>query len=241
MINACKDMRECVTRCFGRRLNELRKAFIDQGMRYEDKEATLKVEGKISYLTADGCTIEMSNRVRIDINGEEKGKNEVHKEVIIKSGLMRLRLENPTFNLNEEDTGRHIRNGFVNFVQGLDGLVARMVIVNLRRQGVRYITSIHDCFKVCIHDIAKLKVAIQETYTALFGGREISYTNDLPFGNDFLELYFDGANDSLLEGERRTELSQFYKDGVKRRNCYMINGVTIDYLIQELGTSYFCS
>jgi hypothetical protein len=241
--DACHKIHQCVTRSFGMRLTALRKAFADHGFKYdEDGNTILRTKGPVSYMTGDGCRVQMDYPTELSITGEPKVKTEEDlPPTTIKSGLLKLSLGNPTFMLRRlEDTAAHSRKGFVNFVQQVDGLIARMICVNLLRQGVRWITSIHDCFRVCIHDQDKLVKAVRETYMTLFGDRQMHTTDDLPLGNDLLGLYFEGANKALLEGEKETDLGQFFGDS-GRRNNYMVGDATLAYLIDQLGISYYFS
>jgi hypothetical protein len=240
---ACKAIHKCTTKSFGMKLNALRKAFSDHGFtRGEDGEVTLRTAGPTSYLTPDGCRVQMHYPTEYNVTGEKKTKQTIVPEkVTVTSGLLKLRLTSPTFKVrNEEDPAMHARKGFVNFIHSVDALVARMIVVNMLRQGVEHIASIHDCFRVSIHDQAKLVIAIKETYQTLFGGRQEVVTKDLTEGNDFLKLYFDGANKALLEGEKETDLPIFFSDS-GRRNSYMVGDATLAFLIDQLGITYYMS
>jgi len=61
-----------------------------------------------------------------------------------------------------------IRTFVVNFIQGIDALVARTVAVHAKRAGLRGYTSIHDCFRVCLADAPKLMKVIRSAYKEVF-------------------------------------------------------------------------
>lgn len=60
------------------------------------------------------------------------------------------------------------RTFVVNFIQGIDALVARTVAVHAKRAGLRGYTSIHDCFRVCLADAPKLMAVIRSAYKEVF-------------------------------------------------------------------------
>ncbi|QHJ82482.1 MAG: hypothetical protein [Bacteriophage sp.] len=61
-----------------------------------------------------------------------------------------------------------VRTFVVNFIQGLDALVARTVAVHAKRAGLRGFTSIHDCFRCCLADSVKLMDVIRSAYHEVF-------------------------------------------------------------------------
>lgn len=60
------------------------------------------------------------------------------------------------------------RTFVVNYIQGIDALVARTVAVHAKRAGLRGYTSIHDCFRVCLADAPKLMAVIRSAYKEIF-------------------------------------------------------------------------
>ncbi len=56
----------------------------------------------------------------------------------------------------------------VNYIQGLDALIARKVAVAAKEAGLDGLVSIHDCFRVAPKDVGKLKGVIQQVYTDIF-------------------------------------------------------------------------
>lgn len=60
------------------------------------------------------------------------------------------------------------RKFVVNYIQGIDALVARTVAVKAKKAGLRGYTSIHDCFRCCLADAPKLMSVIREAYIEIF-------------------------------------------------------------------------
>ena len=60
------------------------------------------------------------------------------------------------------------RTFVVNFIQGIDALVARTVAKYAKKMGLRGYTSIHDCFRTCLADAPKLMDAIRLAYVEIF-------------------------------------------------------------------------
>ena len=61
-----------------------------------------------------------------------------------------------------------VRTFMVNYIQGLDALVARTVIVHAKKAGLKSFTSIHDCFRTTLEDAPKLKAVIASAYKEVF-------------------------------------------------------------------------
>lgn len=62
----------------------------------------------------------------------------------------------------------YVRTFMVNYIQGLDALVARTVIVEAKKAGLDSFTSIHDCFRTTLADAPKLKAVIARAYEIVF-------------------------------------------------------------------------
>lgn len=60
------------------------------------------------------------------------------------------------------------RTFVVNYIQGIDALVARTVAVKAKQAGLRGYTSIHDCFRCCLADAPKMMAVIREAYIEVF-------------------------------------------------------------------------
>lgn len=60
------------------------------------------------------------------------------------------------------------RTFVVNYIQGIDALVARTVAKYAAKAGLRGFTSIHDCFRCCLADAPKMMSVIREAYIEIF-------------------------------------------------------------------------
>lgn len=60
------------------------------------------------------------------------------------------------------------RTFVVNYIQGIDALVARTVAKYAKKAGLRGFTSIHDCFRCCLADAPKMMAVIREAYIEIF-------------------------------------------------------------------------
>lgn len=60
------------------------------------------------------------------------------------------------------------RTFVVNFIQGIDALVARTVAKYAKKAGLRGFTSIHDCFRCCLADAPKMMGVIRQAYIEIF-------------------------------------------------------------------------
>ena len=140
-------------------------------------------------------------------------------------------------NTKQVHTGDFARNGFVNMIQGVDGLIARLIVVNLHRLGATHIISVHDCFRVNVMEMELLRAAIKAAYRELFGTLTNVATEDMPKGLDILGLYFDGINDQLIDVDDAIDISLFFESG--KRRLQRIRGERLNHLISALGTTYY--
>lgn len=72
-----------------------------------------------------------------------------------------IRESNPT---KEE----FVRTFVVNYIQGIDALVARTVAMYAKEAGLRGFTSIHDCFRCCLADAPRMMDVIRDAYIEIF-------------------------------------------------------------------------
>lgn len=73
----------------------------------------------------------------------------------------KIREANPT---KEE----FVRTFVVNYIQGIDALVARTVAKYAKQAGLRGFTSIHDCFRCCLADAPLMMDVIRKAYIEIF-------------------------------------------------------------------------
>lgn len=72
-----------------------------------------------------------------------------------------IRESNPT-------ADEFVRTFVVNFIQGIDALVARTVSKYAMEAGLRGYTSIHDCFRCTLADAPKMMAVIRKAYIEIF-------------------------------------------------------------------------
>lgn len=95
----------------------------------------------------------------------------------------------------------------VNFIQGIDALVARKVAgETAQKHGLRGYTSIHDCFRTSCVDAPKLKAAIDDAYIDLFCNPNFNIVKHLEdqLGADLLSSY------KTLDSELFTNKNSYY-------------------------------
>lgn len=61
-----------------------------------------------------------------------------------------------------------VRTFVVNYIQGIDALVARTVAKFAKAAGLRGFTSIHDCFRCCLADAPLMMDVIRKAYIEIF-------------------------------------------------------------------------
>lgn len=230
--DTAKRFHKAITKSFGKKMVAVRNRFLDYAA---------KIEGRISHFMPDGCKVAMNYKVRLNILGEPIEHGIVCPDVTVTTENNTYKFIKMGLKTRTVHTGDFVRNGFVNMIQGTDALVARLIIVHLKRLGARHIISVHDCFRVNVTEMHLLEQAIKNTYMDLFGSRTNVKTEDLPLGTDILALYFEGASKQLVDGHVITPIKQFMPVGNigEVRKMMQINKVAIPDLIQALGTSYY--
>ena len=236
MEDKSKVFHDCIVKSFGPALNKVRASIKQAGYDY-DNEVT-KFNKPLRYSMPDGFEVAMDYRYKLDVNGEHAhigGESRVVVENMFDTKVFK----NMVFTTDEYDLPSFARTGFVNMIQATDALLARLIIVHVKRMGAQHIIAVHDCFRVNIHDMAILKKAIIYSYRDLFCGMKNKPTEDLPLGTDILGLYFDG-NKEATKDEYRDEAphhSQFFSNGT--RYLRAVNGVRFINLVNKLGKTYY--
>lgn len=79
-------------------------------------------------------------------------------------------LDNKPWNIRGSNptTDEFVRTFVVNYIQGIDALVARTVAKYAKASGLRGFTSIHDCFRCCLADAPKMMAVIRLAYKEVF-------------------------------------------------------------------------
>lgn len=79
-------------------------------------------------------------------------------------------VENKPWKIRDEKPTKEefARTFVVNYIQGIDALVARTVAKYARLAGLRGFTSIHDCFRCCLADAPRMMDVIRQAYKEVF-------------------------------------------------------------------------
>jgi len=228
--NRAKEFHKAVTASFGAKMISVRNAM---------KSYTNKIEGKVSHLLPDGFKVAMNYKMKVNILGELMDFDTEKHDVFLRNNVESYKFINMQMNTQTVNTSDFVRNGFVNMVQGVDGLIARLIVVHCKRLGAKHIIAVHDCFRVSVHDLGLLRQAIKNAYRDLFGSLKNVATDDLPEGTDILGLYFDGINNQLKPEnfDDAIDISQFFTSGTRR--LQKIRGEKVNHLISALGQTYY--
>ena len=223
-----KDFHKAVTTSFGKKMIAIRNAMLS----YRGKLA-----GKVSHMMPDGCKVAMNYKVQVNVLGEAMSFDTPAPDVYLRNNTEAYKFIKFQLNTKEVHCDDFIRNGFVNMVQATDALIARLIIVHLKRLGAEHIIAVHDCFRVSVHDMGLLNQAIKNAYRDLFGSIKNEATDDMPLGTDIIGLYFDGINRQLIDIDDGIDISQFFGTGVRR--LQKIHGERVSHLISALGQTYY--
>ena len=200
--------------------------YIGEDRVYHTKQGT-------RYVMSDGFIVDMGYKVQLDIEGNIASSFIDSPDVLIKSSMKEYTFKKIKFTTKRDHLGDHARTGFVNLLQGVDALLARLIITNLKnKEKVNSIIGVHDCFRVDIHSMiaGKLHNAIKDAYLELFGSKQDTKTGYLRQGVDIVKMYFEGVNNARLEPGR--VYSQFDKQG--DRHLQKIDNVEVVDLIKDL-------
>lgn len=79
-------------------------------------------------------------------------------------------VENKPWTIRESNPTKDefVRTFVVNYIQGIDALVARTVAKYAKLAGLRGFTSIHDCFRCCLADAPMMMDVIRKAYIEVF-------------------------------------------------------------------------
>lgn len=198
-----------------------------------------------THLMSDGFVVRMNYKRKVDISGNIVDHQTIFEDTIVISGMLEHKFKRQTFTTKHDHLGDYGRNGFVNFIQATDALLARLIITNLHQQeNAQHIIAVHDCFRVNINDMieGKLHEAIKNAYHELFGNKKNEKRGYLRQGTDLIALYFEGVNQArLIPGHVP---SQFDVDG--DRHLDDVLGIELEDLIDDMentltgeGKAYF--
>ena len=223
-----KVFHKAVTSSFGSKM---------QGVRQAIKAYGKKIDSKITHYMPDGSLVAMNYKQKVNILGEAMGHDTEAFDVYLTNNAESYKFISYQMKTKDTHFEDFARNGFVNMIQATDAMLARLIIVHLKRMGAQHIICVHDCFRVNMTEMHLLEAAIKQAYMDLFGNTKNEATKDLPMGTDILGLYFEGANKALIEGEKEVMVSQFFSSGTRR--LMKIGGHRVANLIKSLGTTYY--
>ena len=219
-----KRFHKAIKSSFGNKMNAVRNLIKGYGK---------TTKGRTKHLMPDGFEVAMNYKLQVNALGEVMDYETEAYDVHVRNNAEQYKFINFQLRTKETSEGDFARNGFVNMIQATDALIARLIVVKLKRLGAKHIISVHDCFRVNVTEMHLLKEAIKWAYMELFGANKLTTTPDLPYGTDILGMYFQGANKQLVSDEDAKMVSQFTKTGT--RYLQKINGVYVKNLICTLG------
>ena len=226
-----KLFHKIVTSSFGKKMVYIRN---------QVSKFTGSVEGRMGHFMPDGAKVQMNYKVKHNILGQEVAIDTVCPDVTVTINSTEYKFINMSLKTKDIDSDNFIRTAFVNMIQAVDALIARLIVVHLKRLGAQHIVAVHDCFRVNVTEVHLLEQAIKNAYSDVFGSARNLFTEDLPMGTDILGMFFEGLQACKIEdvdAENIESVSQFTKSGIRRfQKC---NGVFVHELINRLGETYY--
>ncbi len=222
-----KQFHKLVTASFGKEMVAIRNAV---------KKYTGVVEGRMGHFMPDGAKIQMNYKVKNDIFDQVVEFDSVCPDVVVSIGMQEFKFIKLALNTKVADSDNFVRTAFVNMIQGVDALIARLIVVHLERLGATHIVAVHDCFRVNVTEMHLLEQAIKNAYQDLFGSTTNEKTEDLPMGTDILGMFFEGLDECAFEKVSNTNMSQF---DCGYRNFTKVGKHTVTDLIDNLGETYY--
>ena len=233
--DTAKRFHKAITKSFGAKMVAVRARF---------KEFMGKIEGRVSHFMPDGASVCMNYKIKVNIANEMISHDVACPDVTVTTENNTYKFIKFAMKTRQVHHDDFIRNGFVNMIQATDALIARLIIVHLKRLGAKHIVSVHDCFRVNVTEMHLLEQAIKLAYMDLFGNVTIKHRPaHLPMGNDILALYFKGANKQVVNEEDKvvpiTQFMQMKPEGDFVRKFQAIKGTKLTHLIMALGKTYY--
>ena len=219
-----------VEKSFGAKLMGVRQLIKDTHFHYEMMgEDAIRVDHcnkPTDYFLPDGQKVATQYFVKTDIDGDVTSPMAPAPDVAVKVGFIDFKFNQMTFKTKEYDMYSYARTGFVNFIQSVDGLLARLIISKLEDLGATLVDSVHDCFRVTVTDMidGKLHNAIQFAYNSLYASETDQKTFELPLGSDALKMYFEGVNRACTDEYKRdnktiTKTGSQFKYSPRTKTC----------------------
>jgi len=223
-----KKFHKVLAGSFGRKISTLIRAIPNVHSHWEETDGGQRVEvmdidKPVKYKMLDGAEVAMQYFLYTDMNGAVVQGKKAPTDVSIVMDNTEYRFQAKKFKTDKVDLGRYGRTGFVNLVQSMDALLARLVINKLEKLGATHVDAVHDCMRVSVPDFldGKLHDAIKFAYNRLFGSDQDYVCQELPMGQDQLGAYFAGVNVARAEGNKMSQAqvksySQFQYDVVDK-------------------------
>lgn len=160
MADVAENCIEAINQALGVKINNLKNVV------QETLKDILEESGKayISYRHSDGLNVFKPAAPKVEVCPSFSlflGSGEQTMYFGKKDAQWTIQSKTPT-------AEEYVRTFMVNYIQGLDALVARTVIVHAKRAGLKSFTSIHDCFRTTLSDAPKLKAVIASAYKEVF-------------------------------------------------------------------------
>lgn len=233
--DTAKRFHKAITDSFGKKMVAVRARF---------KEFQGKIEGRVQHFMPDGASVRMNYKIKVNIANEMISHDVACPDVTVTTENNTYKFIKFALKTRQVHHDDFVRNGFVNMIQATDALIARLIVVHLKRLGAKHIVSVHDCFRVNVTEMHLLEQAIKLAYMDLFGNMTIKHKPaHLPMGNDILALYFKGVNKAVKNEEDKvvpiTQFMQMTKDGDFVRKFQNVKGTKLTHLIMALGQTYY--
>jgi len=231
--DVAKRFHKAVTKSFGKKMCALRQRIAE----YNDAN----IETRTGHMMPDGSRVQMNYKIQHNILDQAIEHDVVCPDVIVTTSEYTYKFIKLALNTLEVNTKNFIRNSFVNMIQATDALIARLIIVHLKRLGAQHIIAVHDCFRVNVTEMHLLEQAIKNAYMDLFGSRTNIKTEDMPLGTDILGMFFEGMQSEVTNPNAKVIPMKQFLDlhGRNIRKMTKIMNVPVTELIEALGTSYY--
>ena len=217
-----KQFHAAISKSFGGKMSMVRKSI---------KDYSTFLTGRVLHNMPDGFRVEMNYKVKVNALNEAMSYDTPLYDIEVGSyKFMNFQLKTKATNCED-----FARTGFVNMIQATDALMARLIVVKLRRLGAKHIISVHDCFRVNVTEMHLLEQAIVWAYQVLFGLGNNEVSNDFPMGLDILGMYFDAANKMTADDGHKVYNQSQFRATTGRRRMPKFEGMYLSEMIETLG------
>ena len=229
---------------FGSRTKSLRAEMAKMAGDWDREEEIM--EKHVVYRQVDGQMVGMSYMKTLNIYGMPADAHDsVIPDVLCKTNGFTFKGKKMTFATNEINHGNHARNHFVNFIQGTDALMARLIGGHAADRNMPLI-AVLDCFRTDINHMlnGNLVDCIRDAYMELFGSEINIKSEHLPLGQDMLEQFSLGVQKARKPEYANMSIMKQFRTARQVRMSRKVNGKTYKQIISEfsggsVGSSYF--